>query len=69
MPGCPASVGVDRFKWVEPAQSFAQTLPLHDVGSFLPLEVVLPVAVRPIPPATNGPSSLPIYLSHCALVI
>lgn len=69
MPGCPASVGVDRFKWVEPAQSFAQTLPLPDVGSFLPLEVVLPVAVRPIPPANNFPSSLPIYLSHCALVI
>lgn len=69
MPGCPASVGVDRIKWVEPAQSFAQTLPLLDVGSFLPLEVVLPVTVRPIPPAANCPSSLPIYLSHCALVI
>jgi len=69
MPGCPASVGVDRFKWVEPAQSFAQTLPPPDVGTFLPLEVVPPVAARPIPPAANWPSSLPIYLSHCALVI
>lgn len=69
MPGCPASVGVDRFKWVEPAQSFAQTLPPPDVGTFLPLEVVPPVAARPIPPAANRPSSLPIYLSHCTLVI
>lgn len=69
MPGCPASVGVDRFKWVEPAQSLAQTLPPLDVGTFLPLEVVQPVAVRPIPPAANLPLSLPIYLSHCALVI
>lgn len=60
MPGCPASVGVDRFKWVEPAESFAQTsLPL-EVGTFLPLEVVLPVAARPIPPAANWPSSPPI---------
>ena len=69
MPGCPASVGVDRFKWVEPAQSIAQTLPPLDVGTFLPLEVVQPVTVRPIPPAANLPLSLPIYLSHCALVI
>lgn len=69
MPGCPASVGVDSFKWVEPAQSFAQTLPLPDVGSFLPLEVVLPVAVRSIPRVVQWPSSLPIYLFHCSLVI
>lgn len=69
LPGCPASVGVDRFKWVEPAPSFAQTLPPLDVGAFLPLVVVLPVAVHPNPPAANWPSSPPIYLSHCALVI
>jgi hypothetical protein len=34
----------------------------------LPLEIVLPVA-RPIPSAVNSPPSLPIYLSHCSLVI
>lgn len=69
MPGCPASAGVDRFKWVEPAQSFAQTLPPVEVGTFLPLEVLVPAASRPIPPAALWPSSPPIYLTHCSLVI
>ena len=69
MPGCPASAGVDRYKWVEPVQSFAQTLPALDVGTFLPLEFALPVAARPIPSAAVWPSSPPIYLTHCSLLI
>ena len=69
LPGCPASAGVDRFKWVEPAQSFAQTLPPPDVGSSLPLEFVPPVAVRPVSPDADWPASPPIYLSHCSLVV
>lgn len=69
LPGCPASVGVDRFKWVEPAQSFSDSLPAVDPGSFLPLDVVLPVAVRLIPPALISRSLPPIYLTYCSLVI
>lgn len=69
MPGCPASPGVDRFKWVEPAQSVAQTLPPLEAGTFLHFEVVTPVTARSRPPAANWPSSPPIYLSHCSLVI
>lgn len=69
LPGCPASAGVDRFKWVEPAQSVAQTLPPVEVGTALPLESLVPAASRPVPPAAPWPSSPPIYLTHCSLVI
>lgn len=69
MPGCPASMGADRFKWVEPAGRFAQTLPPVETGTFLPFELVVPVAVRPIPSSAHAPSSPPFYLSHCSLVI
>jgi hypothetical protein len=68
LPGCPASVGVDRFKWVEPVQSFADALPPVEVTAFLPLEVAAPAA-NLIPPSTNSSSSPPLYLSHCSLVI
>ena len=68
LPGCPASVGVDRFKWVEPAQSFAEPLPPVEVTVFLSLGVTALVA-RPVPTSLNWPSSPPLYLSHCSLVI
>ena len=68
LPGCPASAGVDRFKWVEPAQSVAEALPPVELTAFLHLEVAAPAA-RPIPPSTNASSSPPLYLSHCSLVI
>jgi hypothetical protein len=68
LPGCPASVGVDRFKWVEPVQSPAEALPPAEVTAFLHLEVAAP-ATRPIPPSPNASSSPPLYLSHCSLVI
>lgn len=67
LPGCPASVGVDRFKWVEPAQSFADPLLPAEVAVFVSLEVA-PLAPRPAAPSFNWPSP-PLYLSHCSLVI
>ena len=69
MPGCPAAPGADAFKWVEAAQSFAQTLPPIELRTSLPLDAAAPLAVRPVPPAANWPSSPPIYLCDCSLVI
>lgn len=68
LPGCPASPGVDRFKWVEPVQSLVHDLPSVEVLTFLHIEVVGPAALPSRTPAT-WPSSPPFYLSHCSLVI
>lgn len=68
LPGCPASPGVDRYKWTEPTPPSAAVLspPLT-----LPLDVPLePAPHRPLTAAeTNRASAPPLYLSHCALVI
>lgn len=68
MPGCPAAAGADASKWVEPSQTLAHTLPPLVVVVVLPVDV----AGRRRPPVatpTNWPSSPPLYLSHCSLVI
>lgn len=67
-PGCPASPGIDRFKWVEPVQSLVFDLPAVEVIAFLPTEVVKFVTL-PTTTSTAWPSSPPFYLSHCSLVI
>ncbi len=68
LPGCPASAGVDRFKWVEPAQLIVQDVPMPDVNMLPPLEILRPT-VLPVLPVADWPSSPPIYISHCSLVI
>lgn len=68
LPGCPASAGVDRFKWVEPARTFAEALPPVEFYSFLPVQTAAAVS-RPISPSVNRPPSSPLYLSQCSLVI
>ena len=67
-PGCPASPGVDRFKWVEPVQPLVLDLPAVEVIAFPPTEVVK-FATLPTSTSTAWPSSPPFYLSHCSLVI
>lgn len=68
MPGCPASPGVDRYKWADPTPSLHSLLPPVALVSILPdLPAAKPisVAVR----AVTWPSDPPLYLSHCTLVI
>ncbi|MDB5309313.1 MAG: hypothetical protein JWO38_3515 [Gemmataceae bacterium] len=67
-PGCPASAGVDRFKWVEPTASPVHLLPPVEVVRGLPLEVVL-VSGPSITTSANWASAPPLYLAHCTLVI
>ncbi|MBA4188007.1 MAG: hypothetical protein C0467_08305 [Planctomycetaceae bacterium] len=66
-PGCPASAGVDCFKWIEPVQSLDYDIPV-EVVAFLPIEVVR-FATPPTITSTAWPSSPPFYLTHCSLVI
>lgn len=68
LPGCPAAAGADWFKVVEPVQTPVHTLPPVALVPFRLLAVVS-VAAPPITTFTNWPSSPPIYLSHCSLVI
>lgn len=68
MPGCPAAAGADWFKLVEQVQTPVHPLPPVALVPFLPFAVVI-VATPPITTFTNWPSSPPIYLSHCSLVI
>jgi hypothetical protein len=68
MPGCPAAAGADWFKVGEPVQTPVHTLPPVALVPFRLLAVVS-VAAPPITTFTNWPSSPPIYLSHCSLVI
>jgi hypothetical protein len=68
LPGCPASPGVDRFKWVEPIPQITSVLPPLDSAAFLPVEVKVSTLVS-VPTSTFSPSSPPLYLSHCSLVI
>lgn len=68
MPGCPAAAGADASKWVEPSQPFAHPLPPLTVFVVLPVDVV-GRSRPPVPAPTNWPSSPPLYLSHCSLVI
>lgn len=68
LPGCPASPGVDRFKWVEPTSPITTALPPLELDAFLPIEVNGPT-LPPIPTSTNPPALLPLYLTHCSLVI
>ena len=67
-PGCPASPGVDCFKWVEPVQSLDHDMPPVEVVALLPIEVVK-FATLPTITSTTWPSSPPFYLTHCSLVI
>lgn len=68
LPGCPASPAADASKWVEPTQTVANILPPLQIVAFLPVEVT--VAARPpVPASANWPSSPPLYLSHCSLVV
>ena len=68
-PGCPAaSPAVERPQWTEPTPGVTAALPL------LPFIVaVFAPGANARPPAhqrsLNWPSSLPLYLSHCSLVI
>lgn len=68
MPGCPASPSAEAAKWVEPTQSFTTVLPPLDVVAIRPVQVVASAAPL-ISTSTNWPSSPPLYLSHCSLVI
>ena len=68
MPGCPASAGVDRFKWVEPSSSLDNILPPVEAVAFALAEVA--EVVSPLTHTSAIPaSSPPLYLSHCSLVI
>ena len=68
LPGCPASAGVDWFKWVEPVAPLVQALPPVAVITFLLLNVE-PLTPPSIFTSTCWPSSPPLYLSHCSFVI
>lgn len=68
LPGCPASPGVDRYKWADPAPSLISLLPPVTFVAVLP---DLP-ATKPMKAAGSAriwPSDPPLYLSHCTLVI
>lgn len=68
LPGCPASVGVDHFKWAEPTEPVAAApLPVESPAPYC-LPVTTPAPARPVTSA-NWPSSPPIYLAHCTLVV
>lgn len=67
LPGCPASVGVDQFKWVETAESLFQVLPLAEVTALVPVDATDFSA--PCTTTSTKRHSPPIYLSHCSLVI
>ena len=67
-PGCPAaSPGVERLQWSEPTPgATVALLP----ATFVVVALAPTVVSRPTaPPGTPRPVSLPLYLSHCSLVI
>jgi hypothetical protein len=67
LPGCPASPAADSLKWVDPTPQLAAVLALP-VAPLLTAEP-LPTPVQPSPVSVRWPSSPPLYLMHCALVI
>ncbi|MFO0937560.1 MAG: hypothetical protein U0798_13700 [Gemmataceae bacterium] len=69
VPGCPASIGADQFKWVEPAGTFAQAVLPAALVSWQSWEMDLLSVVRSIPSDAPPPSSSPLYVMHCSLVI
>lgn len=67
-PGCPAaSPAVERLQWSEPTPgATVALLP----ATFVVIALAPTVVSRPTdPPGTHRPVSLPLYLSHCSLVI
>ena len=68
VPGCPASPGADSLKWVDPTSQVVAVLALPAVVMF---PVIEPAATAPLSstPSNRWPSSPPLYLSHCSLVI
>ncbi|MFO0800527.1 MAG: hypothetical protein U0804_23920 [Gemmataceae bacterium] len=68
-PGCPAAtVGGDRLQWVEPT---ADTAPVTVLVAFIGF-VLVPEAGGCRPQdrtVVNWPTSSPLYLTHCSLVI
>lgn len=66
LPGCPASVGVDRFKWVEPSLFLSHYPPLKEVvfvGS-LKIDTFSSLLTITVSDWTSAP---PLYLSLCTL--
>lgn len=68
LPGCPASVGVDRFKWVEAAAPVAVAQPPVEFADLPRVPVPTPVPARPVTSVT-WPSSPPLFLAHCTFVV
>jgi hypothetical protein len=69
MPGCPASPGIDSSKWAEPTPSVTAAL-TRPVGGVAILSDEAVYSPNPsFKPAVRWPSSPPLYLSHCSLVI
>lgn len=67
-PGCPAaSPAVERLQWSEPTPgATVALLP----ATFVVVALAPTVVSRPpAPPGSHRPVSLPLYLSHCSLVI
>jgi hypothetical protein len=69
LPGCPASAGVDRYKWVERTLSHAQMFSLIEIAAVRPLEVPAFSTSLAVTTAASYPAGPPLYLSHCVLVI
>ena len=68
IPGCPASPGVDRYKWADPTPSLHSPLPPVALVTVLPdLSAAKPIKFAAC--AVTWPSDPPLYLSHCTLVI
>lgn len=68
MPGCPASVGVDRFKWIEPTLNFDHALALAEPAA-IEAVVAVPASHQQIDTPAFWPSAPPLYLSLCTFVI
>ena len=67
-PGCPASAGVDRFKWVEPTATTVEfTFSIELVARQAFEKLTVSVARFPIDSVSHA--SPPLFLSHCSFVI